>query len=331
MTNLEDAVSKAVRVYENGGPEVMRWEAFDPGAPGPGQLLLRHTAVAVNYRDIHVRTGLHAVPLPTGLGIEGAGIVEAIGPDVAGFRVGDRVACAGGQDNAYAEQRIVPAWRTVKLPDAIDDRTAAAMMVRGMTARYLLFATYPVKKGDAILVHSAAGGVGLILCQWAAHLGATVIGTVGSEAKVAVARANGCAHPIMRGRDDFVAKVREITAGRGVDVVYDSVGRDTFEGSLRCLRPRGLLASFGEASGDPQPVPPRRLGQMGSLFLTHPSLPHYTATRGELEETAADLFRVVADGTVKIDVTRTYALQDAAQAQRDLESGRTTGSPVLIV
>jgi NADPH2:quinone reductase len=318
-------------VYENGGPEVMRWEEFDPGDPGPGQLRLRHRAVAVNYRDIYVRTGLHAVKLPTGLGIEGAGVVEAIGPDVAGFRVGDRVACAGGPDNAYAEHRIVPAGRTLKLPDAIDDRTAAAMMVRGMTARYLLFATYPVKQGDAILVHSAAGGVGLILCQWARHIGATVIGTVGSPDKAAVARAAGCAYPIVRTGEDFVARVRGITGGRGVDVVYDSVGRDTFEGSLHCLRPRGLLASFGEASGDPDPVPPRRLGQMGSLFLTHPSLPHYTATRAELEETAADLFRVVADGTVKIDITRTYALKDAAQAHRDMETGRTTGSPVLVV
>ena len=322
---------KAIRIHAHGGPEVMRWEDCDPGAPGPGQLRLRTVAIGVNFRDILVRTGLHpGAALPSGLGFEAAGIVEAVGSSVEGFRAGDRVVCAGGPDRGYAEAWVVPAWRCLALPDGIDERRAAAMMVRGMTARFLLFAVHPVKRGDAILIHAAAGGVGLIVCQWARSLGATVIGTVGSEAKAEIARAHGCEHALVLGRDDFVAAAREITAGRGVDVVYDSIGRDTFEGSLRCLRPRGVLASFGESSGDPQPVPPRRLGQMGSLFLTHPSLPHYTATRAELEETAGDLFAAVLGGTVRIEVNQEYALEDAAQAHRDLESRRTTGSTILI-
>ena len=322
---------KAIRFYNTGGPEVLRFEDVEIAAPGAGEVRIRHQAVAVNYRDILVRRGQHAVrSFPSGLGLESAGTIDAIGPDVTEFSIGDRVACVAGPDSAYAESRIVPAARAVNLPDDIDARTAAAMMVRGMTARYLLHETYKVKPGDTILVHAAAGGVGLILCQWAKHLGATVIGTVGNDAKAEVARAHGCDYPIVYTREDFAARVRAITGGEGVPVVYDSVGKTTFEGSLRALRRRGVLASYGEASGDPDPVPPRQLGQLGSIFLTHPSLPDYTATRAELLATANDLFAMVRGGKVKIAISHAYALRDAAQAHRDLEARQTTGSIVLI-
>jgi NADPH2:quinone reductase len=284
----------------------------------------------VNFRDIYVRTGLHAVKLPTGIGLESAGVVEAVGPGVAEVRVGQRVACVAGPDGAYAEARLVPAARAVPLPEGIDDRLAAAMMTKGMTARYLVRETYPVRGGDAVLIHAAAGGVGLIACQWAKHLGAVVIGTVGSQAKAGVARAHGCDHPIVYTEEDFPARVREITAGAGVAAVYDSVGKATFEGSLKCLRPRGVLASFGEASGDPEPVPPRRLGDFGSVYLTHPRLPDYTATRESLLAAANELFDLVLRGIVRVETTRTYPLAEAAAAQRDLESRRTTGSIVLV-
>jgi NADPH2:quinone reductase len=323
-------MTKAFRVYANGGPEVLRWEDVEVGPPGPGQVRLRHTAVGVNFRDIYVRTGLHAVKLPTGIGLESAGVVEAVGPGVAEVRVGQRVACVAGPDGAYAEARLVPAARAVPLPEGIDDRLAAAMMTKGMTARYLVRETYPVRAGDAVLIHAAAGGVGLIACQWAKHLGAVVIGTVGSQAKAGVARAHGCDHPIVYTEEDFPARVREITAGAGVAAVYDSVGKATFEGSLKCLRPRGVLASFGEASGDPEPVPPRRLGDFGSVYLTHPRLPDYTATRESLLAAANELFDLVLRGIVRVETTRTYPLAEAAAAQRDLESRRTTGSIVLV-
>ena len=322
---------KAFRFYKNGGPEVLCYEDVEVPAPGPGEVRIRHQAIAVNYRDILLRRGQHAVrAFPSGLGLESAGTVEAVGPDVIDLSIGDRVACVAGPDSAYAESRVVPAARTVKLPDDIDARIAAAMMVRGMTARYLLHETYKVKPGDTILVHAAAGGVGLILCQWAKHLGATVIGTVGSDEKVEVARAHGCNHPIVYTREDFAERVRALTGGQGVLVVYDSVGKTTFEGSLRCLRRRGVLASYGEASGDPDPVPPRRLGQLGSVFLTHPSLSDYTTTRAELLTSANDLFAMVRSGNVRIEINHTYALRDAAQAHRDLEARKTTGSVVLI-
>lgn len=323
-------MTKAFRVYANGGPEVLRWEDVEVGPPGPGQVRLRHTAVGVNFRDIYVRTGLHAVKLPTGIGLESAGVVEAVGPGVAEVRVGQRVACVAGPDGAYAEARLVPAARAVPLPEGIDDRLAAAMMTKGMTARYLVRETYPVRAGDAVLIHAAAGGVGLIACQWAKHLGAVVIGTVGSQAKAGVARAHGCDHPIVYTEEDFPARVREITSGAGVAAVYDSVGKATFEGSLKCLRPRGVLASFGEASGDPEPVPPRRLGDFGSVYLTHPRLPDYTATRESLLAAANELFDLVLRGIVRVETTRTYPLAEAAAAQRDLESRRTTGSIVLV-
>ena len=322
---------KAFRFYETGGPEVLRFEDVEIPTPGRGELRIRHEAVAINFRDILVRRGQHVLrAFPSGLGLESAGTVDAIGTEVIGFSIGDRIACVAGPDSAYAESRVVPAARAVKLPDGIEARTAAAMMIRGMTARYLLHETYKVKAGDAILVHAAAGGVGLILCQWAKHLGATVIGTVGSDEKAAVARAHGCDHVFVYTRDDFAERVRALTGGQGVPVVYDSVGKSTFEGSLRSLRRRGVLASFGEASGDPDPVPPRRLGLLGSIFLTHPSLGDYTATRAELLATSNDLFEVVRSGKVRIEINHTYALKDAAQAHRDVEARKTTGSIVLI-
>ena len=321
----------AIRFHQTGGPNVLRLEEIELPPPAQDQLRLRQTAVAVNFRDILIRRGGHTPPpLPSGLGIESAGIVEAIGPGVTGFAIGDRVACVAGPDGAYAHARNVPAARAVRLPAGIDDIAAAAMMVRGMTARYLLRETYCVKAGDTILVHAAAGGVGLSMCQWAKHLGATVIGTVGSDDKAAIARAHGCDHTIVYTREDVAPRVLEITSGKGVPVVYDSVGRTTFEGSLLSLAPRGVLASYGEASGDPDPVPPRRLGQLGSLFLTHPSLGNYTATREDLLATTNDLFDVVGSGAVVIEVTRTYPLADAARAHDDMENRRTTGSIVLL-
>ena len=324
-------MGKAFRFYQHGGPEVMRWEDVDVPPPAAGQVRMRNTAVAVNYRDVLIRRGVHEVrAFPSGIGLESAGVVEAIGPGVTDLVAGDRIACVAGPDGAYAEARNVPAARVVKLPDAIGEGTAAAMMIRGMTARYLLHDTYAVRPGDAILVHAAAGGVGLILCQWAKHLRATVIGTVSTDEKAAVARAHGCDHPIVYTREDFAERVKEITDGEGVAVVYDSVGRTTLDGSMRSLRRRGVLASYGEASGDPEPVPPRKLGHMGSIYLTHPSLPDYTATRADLLNTSSDLFAMVITGKVTIEVRHTYALRDAPQAHADLEARKTTGSIVLI-
>jgi NADPH2:quinone reductase len=320
---------KAIRFHEIGGPEVLRWEDVAIAPPGPGEVRIRHTAIAVNFRDCLVRRGQHTVQaLPSGVGTESAGVIEAIGPGVTDFKIGDRVVTVCRPDCAYAEVRNAPAARVLKLPDGIDDRVAASMMVRGMTARYLLRVTYRVKPGDAIVIHAAAGGVGQIVCQWAKHLGATVIGTVGSEAKAAVARAHGCDHVLSY--DGFAPRVRELTGGKGVPVVYDSVGLATFEQSLKCLRPRGILASFGEASGDPPPVSVRKLGTMGSLFVTHPSLIDYTQTRQELVETADDLFDMVGSGKIKIEINRAYPLRDAALAHRELESRKTTGSVILI-
>jgi len=316
---------------EHGAPEVLRLEEVSVPKPGPGEALIRQGAVGVNFRDVYVRKGLYAgPPLPAGLGFEGAGTVEAVGPGVTAVKVGERVACAPGPDNAYALHRVVPAERSVPLPDAIDDRTAAAMMVRGMTARYLLFATYKLQRGETILVTAAAGGVGLILTQWAKHLGATVIGTVGSAAKTATAKGHGCDHVLVLDGGDFAPRVRELTGGKGVDVVYDSVGRDTFESSLKSLRPRGSMVVYGTASGEPDPIAPRRLNLMGSLHLTYPGLPHYTATRAELLETSGDLIDAVTKGVVKIEIGQSYPLADAAQAHRDLESRKTVGSTILI-
>ena len=325
-------MSKAFRFQQHGGPEVLRLEDVEVGEPGPGQVRIRNKAVAVNYRDVLMRRGVHAVKsLPSGIGLESAGVIEAVGPEVAGFSLGDRVAYAGMPEGACAEQRIVPVARLLALPDGIDERTAAAMMIRGMTARSLLYDAYKVQPGDTILVHAAAGGVGLIMCQWAKHLGATVIGTVSSDEKAAVARAHGCDHAIVYTREDFAERVREITGGEGVPVVYDSVGKATFEGSLRCLRRRGVMASFGEASGDPDPMPPRRLGALGSIYLTHPSVSNYTVTREELTAAANDLFAMVASGKIRIEISKTYPLQDAPRAHADMESRKTTGSIVMVV
>jgi NADPH2:quinone reductase len=324
-------MTKAIRFHATGGPEVLRLEDVEIGEPGPGEVRIRNAAIAVNYRDILVRRGAHRVALPSGLGLESAGVIEAIGPQVSDLAIGQRVACVAGPDGAYAQARLAPAARVVPLPEGIDARVAAAMMIRGMTARYLLHETFRVKAGDTILIHAAAGGIGLILCQWARHLGATVIGTVGSADKAAIARAHGCDHPIViGGAEDFVARVRALTGGAGVPVVYDSIGKATFEGSLACLARRGLLASFGEASGDPAPLAPRRLGALGSVYLTHPSLGDYTATRADLLASANHLFDMVASRKIRIEISAEYALRDAARAHADLEQRRTTGSIVLI-
>ena len=324
-------MTKAIRIYETGGPEVMRWEDVDPGKPEPGEALVRHEAVGLNFIDVYHRTGLYPLPaLPAIPGMEGSGIVKAIGEGVTEVAVGDRVAYAGIPPGAYTETRCIPAHRLVQLPESISFQQGAAMMLQGMTARYLLRGCYDVKKGDTILIQAAAGGVGTIVCQWAKHLGATVIGTVGSPAKAELARAHGCDHPILYNDEDFTARTKEITGGNGVDVVYDSVGQATFMQSLDCLRPMGMMVSFGQASGS---VPPLDLGELaarGSLFLTRPSLMAYTAAREDLLNHAGDLFEVVQSGAVIIEVNQTYPLAEAARAHRDLEARKTTGSTILI-
>ena len=322
-------MSKVVRIRQVGGPEVLRWEDVDVGNPEAGQALIRQTAAGLNYIDTYYRTGLYPLAsLPVVLGMEGAGVVEAVGHGVREVSVGDRVAycmAIGG----YAERRLVQARVLVRLPDGISDEQGAAMMLKGCTAQYLLRRTYTVKPGDTILIHAAAGGVGLIACQWAKHLGATVIGTVGSPDKAAVARAHGCDHTINYQTEHFVERVQEITNGAGVPVVYDSVGKDTFTASLDCLRPRGLMVSFGQSSGAIPPFSPGVLATKGSLFLTRPTLATYTGTREELVATANQLFDVVLKGAVKIEVNQTYPLNQAAQAHRDLEARKTTGSTLF--
>jgi NADPH:quinone reductase len=324
-------MAKAIRMYKTGGPEVMVWEDYDPGRPGPGEALIRHEAVGLNFIDVYHRTGLYPLPsLPATPGMEGAGIVEAIGEEVSEVRVGDRVAYAGLPPGAYAQVRLIPAHRLVRLPESIPTRQAAGMMLRGMTARYLLYGCYRVKKGDTILIQAAAGGVGLIVSQWAKFLGATVIGTVGSKDKAQLARAHGCDHTILYREEDFASKVKEITRGRGVDVVYDSVGQATFMKSLDCLRPMGVMVSFGQSSGT---VPPFDLGILsakGSLFLTRPTLMAYTEKREDLLAHAKDLFEVVTNGAVKIEIHQTYPLAEASRAHRDVEARKTTGSTILI-
>lgn len=324
--------SKAIFFHETGGPEVLRWEDHDPGAPGPGEALVRHGAVGLNFIDVYHRTGLYPLPsLPAIPGMEGAGTVEAVGDGVTEVRPGDRVAYAGNPVGAYAERRLIPAHRLVVLPDDIDFVTAAGMMLRGMTARYLLRGCYPVAEGTTMLVHAAAGGVGSLVVPWARHLGATVIGTAGDEAKAERARANGCQHVILYRQEDVAARVRELTDGRGVDVVYDSVGQATFMASLDCLRPMGTMVSFGQSSGSVEPFNPGLLAAKGSLFLTRPSLMHYTAQRPDLLAHARDLFDVVRAGIVQVQVNQTFPLERAADAHRALESRRTTGSTVLLV
>jgi NADPH2:quinone reductase len=322
---------KAVKIYETGGPEVLRWEEYDPGRPGDGQVLLRQDAIGLNFIDVYHRTGLYPLPsYPAVLGMEGAGFVEALGHGVTEFAVGDRVAYAGLPPGAYAERRLIPAHRLVKVPEGISNEQAAAMMLQGMTARYLLHGCYHVKRGDTILIHAAAGGVGLIVSQWGKHLGATVIGTVGSDEKAELARENGCHYPIIYTREDFAARVKEITEGRGVDVVYDSVGLSTFMKSLECLRPMGMMASFGQSSGSVPPLDLGILAAKGSLFLTRPSLMTYTARREDLLAHARDLFDVVRKGAVRIRVGQKYPLAEARRAHEDLEARRTTGSSILL-
>jgi NADPH:quinone reductase len=320
----------AIRAHQAGGPEVLSWEAVEVGEPGPGEVRVRHHAVGLNYIDVYHRTGLYPQHLPFTPGVEGAGTVEALGPDVTVLSVGDRVAYAGPL-GSYSEERLIDADRLVKLPDGISFEQAAAMMLQGMTVRMLVRAVHPVKSGETILVHAAAGGVGLIMCQWAKALGATVIGTVSTDEKARLARAHGCDHPIIYTRQDFVAEVDRITGGERLPVVYDSVGKDTFLKSLECLHPRGLMVSFGNASGPPEPITPGLLAQKGSLFLTRPTLFNYIAGRRELEQSASELFDLVLAGKVKIEIGQRFALKDAAGAHRALEARETTGSTVLTV
>jgi NADPH2:quinone reductase len=324
-------MGKAIRMHKTGGPEVLLWEECDPGSPGPGEVLLRHEAVGLNFIDVYHRTGLYPLPaLPATPGMEGAGVVEAVGEGVTEVSIGDRVAYAGLPPGAYAEVRLIPAHRLVKLPEGISTRQGAAMMLQGMTARYLLHGCYKVKSGNTILIHAAAGGVGLIACQWAKHLGATVIGTVGSAEKAELARNNGCDHTINYRDEDFVSRVKEITSGGGVEVVYDSVGQSTFLKSIDCLRPLGMMVSFGQASGPIQTFDPGILAAKGSLFLTRPTLMTYTAKREDLLAHARDLFDVVGSGAVKIEARQSYRLAEAAQAHRDLEARKTKGSTIFI-
>ena len=323
-------MSFAIRFHQTGGPEVLRWEEVPVSDPAEDEVRIRHEAVGLNYIDTYQRSGLYPLPLPSGLGQEGAGVVEAVGKEVRDFRPGDRVAYAGGPVGAYSQQRCLPAARLLKLPESIDFRTGAAMMLQGLTTAYLLRRTYAVQAGDAVLIHAAASGVGLIACQWARALGATVIGTVSTEAKAELARQHGCEHVILYSHEDVAARVRDITGGEGVAVVYDGVGKDTFSASLDSLRMRGMMVSFGNASGAVPPFNPLLLTQKGSLFLTRPMLAHYTANRDELLALGQELFAVVESGKVRININQTFALADAADAHRALEARQTTGSTVLL-
>ncbi|MBN8452627.1 quinone oxidoreductase [Accumulibacter sp.] len=320
----------AIRIHRTGGPEVMSWEEVAIGDPQPSEVRVRHRAVGLNYIDIYHRSGLYPLQLPNGLGLEAAGVVEAVGSAVSDFCPGDRVAYAGGPVGAYSQVRCLPADRLLKLPETIDFMPAAAMMLQGLTSAYLLRRTYRVQPGDAVLIHAAAGGVGLLACQWAKALGATVIGTVSNAAKAALAAAHGCDHVIDYTREDFPRRVREITDGEGVAVVYDGVGKDTFAGSLDCLRTCGMMVSFGNASGPVPAFDPLLLSQKGSLFLTRPTLMHYTARREDLLALGADLFAVVAAGKLRVEINQTYPLADVVNAHRDLEARRHTGSTVLL-
>ena len=322
-------MSYAIRFESFGGPEVLRWEQHALGDPAPGEVRLRQTAVGLNFIDVYERTGLYAQPLPSGLGREAAGIVEALGRGVRGLRVGDRVAYVSNAAGAYAQQRNVPVERVVRVPDAVADEVAAAAMLKGLTAQFLLRQTYRVRRGDPLLIHAAAGGVGSLLVQWAAHLGARVLAVVGTSDKASLALGHGAEHAVLDS-EDWVAAAREFTAGRGVAVVYDSVGQVTFLRSLDCLRPRGMMVTFGNASGPVAPIAPLELGRRGSLFLTRPSLFHYIATRHEMQRAANDLFAALTQGVLRVHIGQRYALQDAAQAHRDLEARRTVGSTVLL-
>ena len=321
---------KAVRISRSGGPEVMEYVDVEVGEPGPGEVRIRQAAIGLNYIDVYFRTGAYPQDFPAGLGMEGAGTIEAVGAGVTHVKVGDRVAYASRPTGAYAEARVMPAAVLVRLPDAISFETGAAMMLQGLTVQYLFRRTYPLKGGETILFHAAAGGVGLIACQWARAIGVTMIGTVGSDEKAALAKSHGCVHTINYNTENFVERVKEITGGKGVPVVYDSIGKDTFIGSLDCLAPLGLMVSYGSASG---PVPPfglQELASRGSLFITRPTLFTYSAKRDDLETMAAELFGMVESGKVKIEINQRYALKDVGQAHRDLEARKTTGSTILL-
>jgi NADPH:quinone reductase len=323
-------MSFAIRIHQTGGPEVLQWEEVTVGDPGPGEVRMHHTAIGVNYVDTYHRSGLYPVPLPAIIGREAAGIVDAVGPGVTEFAPGDRVAYCTGSLAAYSEVRIAPVERLIKLPDGITDAQAASMMLKGLTVQYLFRRTYPLKAGDTILFQAAAGGVGLIACQWAKALGVTMIGTVGSDEKAELAKAHGCAHTIVYTRENFTKRTRELTGGKGVPVAYDGVGKDTFLGSLDSLAKFGLLVIFGNASGPVTNLNTGMLAQKGSLYLTRPTLDTYAATRAELLAMADDLFKLVLAGKIKVEPSKIYALKDAAEAQRELESRRTTGSTILV-
>lgn len=323
-------MTKAIRFHKTGAPDVLVLEDVTVPAPGPGEIQIRHEAIGVNYIDIYHRTGAYPLPLPNGLGVEGAGVVTAVGPDVKEFQVGDRVAYAGGPPAAYSEERNVPAARSLKIPKDVSADAAARLIFKGLTVEYLIRRCFPVKKGDYVLLHAAAGGIGSIACQWLKDIGAHVIGTVRSEEKAEVARANGCEFPIVYTKENLVERVKEITKGEGVAVVYDSIGKDTFEQSLDCLKPMGTLVSFGIASGPTPAIDLGVLGAKGSLFVTRPSIAHYTAKRDALDKAAEAVFEMIRSGKIKTGKATNYALKDAAMAHKDLEEGRTTGSVVLI-
>jgi NADPH2:quinone reductase len=320
----------AIRIHQTGGPEVLQWESVTVGEPGPGEARVRHTAVGLNYIDTYHRSGLYKLPLPSGIGLEASGVVEGVGPGVTDIAKGDRVAYCGGPPGSYAEVRVMPADKLVKLPDAVSDRSAATLMLKGLTVEYLFRQTFPLKGGETILFHAAAGGVGLIACQWARALGVTMIGTVGSDEKAALAKANGCAHTIVYTRENFVERVKELTGGQGVPVVYDSVGKDTFPASLDCLKRRGMFVSFGNTSGPIAAFDIGLLLQKGALFATRPSIAMYAATRSDLLRMADEMFALVKAGKIVSDVRQTYALKDATQAHRDLEGRKTTGATLLL-
>lgn len=330
-THLENIVAKAINFYETGGPEVLRWESIEVGEPGPGEVRLRHKGVGLNFADTYFRTGLYPHPLPAGMGVEGAGVIEAVGPGVEGFAEGDRVTYTGSPLGAYSTERVMPAASLIHLPEGIPLETASAMTMRGLTASYLLRRISNVQAGDTVLLHAAAGGVGLIFSQWAKLLGIKVIGVVSTEEKAAAALANGCEHTIIRGRESIPARVRELTDGVGVPVVFDSVGKATFEDSIDSLARRGLLVCFGTASGPTPPIIAQQLAVKGSLYVTRPALADYIADPAERAELAGELFGHVAAGRINIEINQRYALEDAAQAHHDLETGRSIGSSVFAV
>jgi len=323
-------VAHAIRIHANGGPEVMQFDEVSLGEPGPGEARVRHTAIGVNYIDTYHRSGLYPLTLPSGLGNEAVGVVEAIGPGVEGINIGDRVGSCTGPLGAYSTARNVPVERLVKLPAGVDDRSAAATMLKGLTVQYLFRQTVPLKGGETILFHAAAGGVGLIACQWARALGVTMIGTVGSDEKAALAREHGCTHTIVYTRENFVERVKAITGGKGVPVVYDGIGKDTFPASLDCLSPRGMFVSYGNASGPVAAFNLGMLAQKGSLYATRPTLVTYAADRASLNAMASELFAMIESGKIKADINQTFALKDAADAHRALQGRQTTGSTLLL-